>query len=1577
MNESHDPLKPDTCPACGTTLAGGLCPRCLMADAAQATQAPGTAPGGALPSLAEVAAAFPQLEIIELIGAGGMGNVWCARQPTLDRFVALKLLPASITERDPAFAERFAREGQLLARLHHPNIVTVHDSGRAGEFFYLIMEYVDGVNLRQAMRASRFTAEQALAIVPKICDALQYAHEEGVLHRDIKPENILLDAKGRVKLVDFGIAKLMAQTEAAHAGGEEPSPSASLTMGGTALGTPQYMAPEQRERPGDVDQRADIYSLGVVFYELLTGELPVGLFAPPSERSEADPRLDGIVRQALERQRERRQGSVSELRTQVDTVLHAPCLAGPAVACGFGNQESWEYKSARLVLGLPLLHVVAGIDPATRRMRVARGFFAFGGLAEGIFAIGGRAKGVFAFGGVATGVVAVGGLAMGLISLGGLALGFLLAFGGLGIAPVATGGGAIGWYASGGEAWGYYAQGGVAVGKYALGDKAVAEHVMKRAEDMPAVLQMLGQAMPWVLLGYVPFLILLSVITVVVPLWARRKAMESGQFSGMAGPSGPRLSRAAIWAALWILALPAGQVINNIVIMAFTPLPKHGPMRWIIGMPGVALIGLGVIGVLGATILGWMAVTHIRRSEGKLHGMWLAVFDGLVWPLLALDVLLGQLCKAAQDLFVTFYDNPSALNDPRVHPPFATRLANDLRLHDDTYLMVWAAMAIVVDLLIVQAVWRAVNLPLPGSGATAQDSAPGGSRMMAGIAMCFAGLSGLLGTLAFFGMPEPSRLLVLAILMSALIGIALAFSARRTALGKQALMVGCANTALWLIMACISMVALVSVPSSAAAFGPVMEKTLPFDRSFIDFQTGNVLRPTSEKTPPFSPEDWDAWIARTGADAMVEEVSPSQLPSRNVDDFPRLVAPQRAHPDGKPDTVFVSEGDADFESARPGDADEKLKEATAKKLSWNLAHGPHPWWFKTADGAEGLLQILGVSDNPRGLKIRYKLLVPATAAAQARSRFPHAACISRDHHSVMVVHDDVDLHYVFCYAGDFNTSSSGSQNEHSRAWMDEGGITLDGNGRSFGYHRESTDPDHLRVNGKEYDLRQGRVFALRDDGGVEQRSLQVSLQLAHDPAGLATYIANHTWAADANSAAKLSFGPVVEREVDGAIDFDTGKVAALPEKFSESSDIADNVLKAVAWLEHGGLDAITEPSRSLKGVGMKAKMVDKDAWNHLTPEQVVSAIKGIKRETWQDLDPDRTTPLTWVFETREGGKGILQALGEATQGMKVRYKLLAPVSAADDSISLEQAVNDFDKRYHEAAVAAGQPPLTVEAVLTAIRSAMADRAQLSVTNKTFGTLGSIIETKVLPKDFDLELLTSYEDDETTKNVWSVRLRIPGTVIPGGTTCITIHELLLSTYVIGEQERKVIHAWQEKERAQGGIELGEGMQKHRQEREAAAAIDARNKAAAAKAPSHDSSATPAFQMRWVVDAPSDDAEPMVLVHKRNDPGAKETLQIDKMVLLDQSALKSASVVADAVSKAPRIQVVFSEAGRRRFAELTRASKGRRLAMVIGGALCCAPNIVSEIAGGTAEISGNFSEEEAKALAAKITEALPKL
>ena len=309
MSTESDPQP--KCTRCGATLAdaaGGLCPRCLMAEAMQPTEADD--PAAAAPSLTpeELAPHFPQLEILACLGRGGMGVVYQARQKSLNRLVALKLL-APERVMDAKFAERFAHEAQALAALSHPNIVTVHEFGRADGLYFLIMEFVDGVNLRQAMKAGRFTPEQALAVVPPVCEALQYAHEHGIVHRDIKPENLLLDKDGRVKIADFGLAKML---------GENPQIGVAESQ---PAGTPQYMAPEQREQQR-TDHRADIYSLGVVLYELLTGELPAGHFQPPSRKVQIDVRLDEIVLRALSEKPELRYQTAAEFRTQIETVTH-------------------------------------------------------------------------------------------------------------------------------------------------------------------------------------------------------------------------------------------------------------------------------------------------------------------------------------------------------------------------------------------------------------------------------------------------------------------------------------------------------------------------------------------------------------------------------------------------------------------------------------------------------------------------------------------------------------------------------------------------------------------------------------------------------------------------------------------------------------------------------------------------------------------------------------------------------------------------------------------------------------------------------------------------------------------------------------------------------------------------------------------------------------------------------------------------------------------------------------------------------------------------------------------------------
>jgi len=495
------------CPQCGLPLPAdapaGLCPRCLMALNLKTETAFSGDPAAARPPLPpeQIAPHFPQLEILECLGRGGMGVVYKARQKSLNRLVALKLL-APERVGDAAFAERFTREAQALAALNHPNIVTIHDFGQAGGYYYLLMEFVDGANLRQLLRARKFTPEEALAIVPPLCDALQFAHDRGIVHRDIKPENLLLDKAGRVKVADFGIAKML--------GGNDPlTPSLSPLDGervakpgeGPSLtgvvGTPSYSAPEQKTDPRRVDSRADIYSLGVVFYEMLTGELPGQRLEPPSNKVSIDVRLDEIVLRALEKKPELRYQQVSEVKTMVETIVSTP--------------------------------------PGSSRRE---------------------------------------------------------------------------------------------------------ESQTEKAES------------------------------------GKRKAETE-----------PRFSRTAIVGACWLPFLFLGAIAPMFLVL---------PVRGIGDVLALLVILLGLVSPFGATILGWIAVSQIRRSAGKLYGLWLAVFDGLLFPLLALDALIIGLNVGLVLFAFSQLDVPAS-----------------------TFLFVLGILPSVgvvpvVDFFLIRRVWHAVNQPLVG-----------------------------------------------------------------------------------------------------------------------------------------------------------------------------------------------------------------------------------------------------------------------------------------------------------------------------------------------------------------------------------------------------------------------------------------------------------------------------------------------------------------------------------------------------------------------------------------------------------------------------------------------------------------------------------------------------------------------------------------------------------------------------------------------------------------------------------------------------------------------------------------------
>ncbi|MCF7674493.1 MAG: serine/threonine protein kinase [Akkermansiaceae bacterium] len=415
---------------------------------------PDTMPGtpGAIPTVADLAPHFPQLEIIECLGRGGMGIVYKARQPQLDRLVALKILAPERVD-DVRFAERFRREGVSLARLDHPNIVTVFDTGEAGGFYYLLMEFVDGLNLREAIAGEKMPAREALAIVPLICAGLQYAHEQGVVHRDIKPENILLDKKGRVKIADFGVAKLVCGPEDAAAGtAASANHDPGLTLGGK-LGTPQYMAPEQEAKSGLADHRSDIYALGVVFYEMLTGERPAKDVIAPSRKVQIDVRIDEIVLRALEKEPAKRYQTAGEFRTVVETVATS----------ARGSEDSVR-------------------DPFSSR------------------------------------------------------------------------------------------------------------NLRRRKGSAPS-----------------------------------RPEME------------PRFSRLAIVGACSAMVLPLGLVLNQFAALATAG--TDGVWHLVGGAPGMPMMALGLASMIGTTILGWIAVSQIRRSAGRIHGLELAVFDGLLVPVLMLGAL--------------------------------------------------------------------------------------------------------------------------------------------------------------------------------------------------------------------------------------------------------------------------------------------------------------------------------------------------------------------------------------------------------------------------------------------------------------------------------------------------------------------------------------------------------------------------------------------------------------------------------------------------------------------------------------------------------------------------------------------------------------------------------------------------------------------------------------------------------------------------------------------------------------------------------------------------------------------------
>src|SRR6202166_2296531 len=304
-------------------------------------------------------------EILSAIGAGGMGEVYKARDTRLDRIVAIKVLPSHLADR-AELRERFEREARVVASLNHPHICTLHDIGHQDGIDYLVMEYLEGETLAQRLVKGPLPLDQVLQCAIEIADALDKAHRKGVTHRDLKPGNIMLTKTG-TKLLDFGLAKLKQEVAPANVQlSQLPTADEPLTAKGTIVGTLQYMAPEQLEGK-EVDARTDIFAFGAVVYEMATrkrafeGKSQASVISAimssdpvpmTSLQPMTPPALDRVVKRCLAKEPDDRWQTARDLHQELKWIAEGGSQAGVTAAATAPSERTRMLRSWALVAGL-------------------------------------------------------------------------------------------------------------------------------------------------------------------------------------------------------------------------------------------------------------------------------------------------------------------------------------------------------------------------------------------------------------------------------------------------------------------------------------------------------------------------------------------------------------------------------------------------------------------------------------------------------------------------------------------------------------------------------------------------------------------------------------------------------------------------------------------------------------------------------------------------------------------------------------------------------------------------------------------------------------------------------------------------------------------------------------------------------------------------------------------------------------------------------------------------------------------------------------------------------------------------